>query len=67
MAFTSADLAVIEEAISKGTLEVKMANGNEVKYASMADLLALRSKMQQELGIADPTSGIVTVNPNTGL
>ena len=48
MAFTTQDLAAIDAAIASGELTVR-ANGREVTYRSMADLLKARSAIAASL------------------
>lgn len=52
MAWTTEQLAAVEEAISFGATRVKYAD-REVQYNSLSDLLRLRDRMRQDLGLAD--------------
>ena len=67
MAYTAADLATIEAAIAKGAKKVKMSNGNEIEYQSLADMRAVRELIRQELGLSGTKTGFVVFNANTGL
>lgn len=67
MAFTQEQLTELEAAIASGAKEVKMANGNTAIYHSLEQMLAVKSMMEQDLGITDTKSGMVTMNANTGL
>lgn len=55
MAFTSTDLATIEQAIATGALRVRFADGREVSYQSGADLLAARALIAAEISAASAT------------
>lgn len=52
MAWTTEQLAAVEEAIASGATRVKYAD-REVSYASLDDLLRLRDRMRRALGLAD--------------
>lgn len=52
MAWTTEQLAAIEEAISLGATRVKYID-REVQYNSLDDLLRLRDRMRRELGLTD--------------
>lgn len=43
MAYTADDLTVIERAIASGERRVRFADGREVEYHSMQDLMAARA------------------------
>ena len=49
MAFTSADLTTIEEALATGALRVRFADGREVLYQNAADLIRVRGLIVQQL------------------
>lgn len=49
MAFTTADLTPIEEAIKKGYLSVRDRDGRMVTYRSMDDLIRARDAINSEL------------------
>lgn len=66
MAFTQLQLDALDEAIAQGALRVKYAD-KEVEYRSLADMLALRTKMQQELGLTKVNGGRVFANHTKGL
>lgn len=55
MAWTTDQLAAVEEAISLGATRVRYAD-REVQYNSLTDLLRLRDRMRVALGLADPAS-----------
>lgn len=55
MAFTSADLTVIERAIASGVLRVKFSD-REVTYQSIADLFKARDLIKDS--IAGSTAGV---------
>ena len=67
MSYTQAEFDNLQDAIAKGAKRVRMSNGNEIEYHSVSDMLRLLEEMRQDLGIADPTSGRITINPNTGV
>lgn len=50
MAFTQKQLDVLEEAITNGVLEVQYTD-KKVKYRSLAEMMQLRDKIREELGI----------------
>lgn len=50
MPFTADDLAAIDRAIKSGELRVKFADGREVQYRSMDELLKARALVQGEVG-----------------
>lgn len=52
MAWTQTDLDRIEAAIASGVLTVRFADGRMVTYASMPDLLAVRTAMAGALNAA---------------
>lgn len=52
MAWTTEQLAAVEEAIASGANRVKYAD-REVTYNSLDDLLRLRDRMRREMGLAD--------------
>ena len=55
MAFTAADVEAIERAIARGETKVRFADGREVTYRTVEDLLRARSAMQAETTVAaDP-------------
>lgn len=57
MAFTSADLAAVDQAIATGELSVEV-NGRRITYRSVADLERARTLIKAEL--AAPPAGSPT-------
>ncbi len=55
MAFTTTQLAAIEEAIASGTLTVKYAD-KQVTYQSTTELLRIRDVIRRELGLVETSS-----------
>lgn len=55
MAYTTQQLATIEEAIASGTLRVEI-DGRVVVYQSLDALIKLRDQMKAELGVSTPAS-----------
>jgi len=51
MAYTAQQLADLEAVIAEGVSNVS-ANGRQVGYRNLSDLLKLRDQMQQELGVS---------------
>jgi hypothetical protein len=64
--FTLQQLEKLEEAIAQGALEVQYAD-KRVRYESMAAMLRLRTLMQEELGIIEPSRRRVYATFNKGL
>ena len=58
MAFTSEQLAALEEAIAQGVTTVAY-NGKTVTYRNLADMIKLRDMMRKELG--QVSSGSTTI------
>lgn len=52
MAFSSTDLATLEEAISSGALEVQYTD-KKVKYRSLDEMIRIRDLMKRDLGQKD--------------
>lgn len=52
MAWTSADLTALEDAIAQGVTTLSIA-GKTVTYRSQAEMLRLRDIMRTELGLTD--------------
>ena len=52
MAFTQAQLLALEEAIACGTLKVRYADGKEVTYRSLQEMMTLRATMREDVGNA---------------
>lgn len=52
MAFTSDDLAAIEQAIASGELTVQHADGKRITYRSMQQLMQARDTIKGELNSA---------------
>lgn len=48
-AFSTADLDRIKRAIASGALEVRYADGRQVKYRSMDELVQARAAIEREL------------------
>lgn len=61
MAYTPNDLVAIQSAIARGVTRVRM-NGEEVTYASLADLVRIERKIKLELGLE---TGRRIFNPQT--
>lgn len=59
MAFTLADVAAIEAALSRGELSVQYDN-RRVTYRSIEELTAIRDRMVRELG---PSASTTTRRP----
>ena len=55
MAFSSADLATVEAAIATGALKVRYADGREVTYQSVADLIRVRAVIQSDINASSAT------------
>ena len=55
MAFTSADLTVIEKAIATGTLIVQFAD-RRVQYQSMAELIKARELIKSDIASSGGTA-----------
>lgn len=55
MAWTSDQLAALEEAISLGALSVKYAD-RTVEYRSLDDMMRLRERMRNDLGLTSGTT-----------
>ncbi len=51
MAFTTADLAAVEESLAKGVLRVRMGD-RDVEYRSVDELIKARDAIQAELSTA---------------
>lgn len=66
MAWTSDDLAAIEEAIATGATRVKYVD-REIQYQSLSDLLKLRDRMRGELGMTGGTNGRTYASFSKGL
>lgn len=49
---TKTDLAALEAAIATGATKVRYADGREVTYRSLAEMLRIRDMMKAELGQA---------------
>ena len=56
MAFSSADVTTIETAIKSGRLKVRYADGQEVTYQSLGQMLALRNVMLREVNAASSSA-----------
>lgn len=56
MAFTQTDLDNINAAIAVGELTVRSANGTQVTYRSMDDLLKARATIQSDLAAASASN-----------
>lgn len=56
MSFTSDQLTAIETAIASGTLRVKYAD-REVQYASLTDLMRVRTLIMAALGLIGDDGG----------
>jgi hypothetical protein len=53
MAFTQADLDIINQAIANGELEVQFPNGSRVRYSSMSDLEKRKAHIVKEMTEAE--------------
>ncbi len=51
MAFTTADLTAVEEALAKGVLRVRMGD-RDVEYRSVDELIKARDAIQAEISTA---------------
>lgn len=60
MAFTTAQLTAIEEAIASGQLRVKYAD-KEVEYRSLSEMKQVRDLMRRDLGLI--SSGSTRIYP----
>lgn len=56
MAFTAADLSAIETAIATGALRVRYADGREVTYQSVEDLIRVRGLIQSDIAASAATA-----------
>ncbi len=64
MAFTQSDVDSLKSAIARGARRVRI-NGEEVEYASMAELMRALALVEQE--VAGAVRGAFSVTyPNTG-
>jgi hypothetical protein len=52
MAYTTEQLAALEEAIASGVLTVRHRDGRSVTYNSLSDMRSLRQQMKRELDVA---------------
>lgn len=66
VAFTSADLTALDEAIASGALEVQYTD-KRVKYRSLDDMIKLRNLMKRELGQTDTSKRRKTAVTGKGL
>lgn len=57
MAFTQADLDVLDKAIASGTKRIRYPDGSEVEYQSLRDLTIARAKVADALAAAATVSG----------
>lgn len=51
MAFTQTDLDTIKSAIASGELSVRLSDGRETVYRSMADLMRAKTMIESEIGV----------------
>lgn len=58
MAFTSADLAAIDRAISSGASKVRFDSGREMTWRTMDELLRARAFVAGEIQNGDPTQQV---------
>lgn len=63
MAFTSEQLAALEEAIAQGVTTVSY-NGKTVTYRNLSDMIRLRDMMRKDLGV--PAGNSTTILTKTG-
>lgn len=66
MAFTTEQLAALEQAISQGALRVRYSD-KEVQYRSLSEMLQLRDQIRQELGLVKPSSRRLYAKHDKGL
>lgn len=52
MAFTSADISTLESAMATGALRVKFADGREVTYSSIAEIITALAMARAEVAAA---------------
>lgn len=65
MAWTQDDLDALNEAIATGALRVRMQD-RDIQYRSLADLLAIRKMLEEQLGLAPDRGDRIRVwNPRT--
>ncbi len=57
MAWTQTDIDAVEAAIATAELRVKFADGREVEYRSILELLKARDAMLAVTAVADSSSG----------
>lgn len=55
MAWTSADIIVIEQAIATGARKVRFADGREVTYQTLEEMLKLLALMKDEVAGTPPS------------
>lgn len=56
MAFTAADLAIIDRAIASGVLSVRMSDGSQVTYQSTDGMLRARALIAGQVAATDPAN-----------
>ena len=60
MAFTQAQITAMEKAIATGARKVRAANGSEVTYGSLAEMLSVLAMMKEDVA---GTGRTTHVNP----
>lgn len=65
--WTAADLASVDETISMGALKVRYADGREVSYRSLSDLLAIRRIIADAIAPSSPPPRRAVAGYNSGL
>ncbi len=66
MAWTQTQLDALEDAIAKGVTLVKYKD-KEVRYRTLKDMLELRNKMRECLGLSEKGGGRLKVSTSKGL
>jgi len=66
MAFTSEQLAALEEAIAQGVTTVSY-NGKTVTYRNLSDMIRLRDMMRKDLGLTAGNSTTILTKTGKGL
>lgn len=51
MAWTTADLDALDEAIATGATEVRFSDGRTVRYRDLSEMMRIRRLMVNELGL----------------
>lgn len=51
MRYTTAQLEALRDAVARGVLEAQLPDGSRIRYRSQADMLAMISKIEDELSV----------------